>query len=347
MNFKKLIAIIAVLGIVIAGIFSYYIYNKAFVKNTTFTQKEIFVYLPSNSTYEQVKEILTPLVNDIEKFDFVAQKRNYANNVKSGKFLLKKGMTSFDIVRSLRKNVAVKLAFNNQETLEKLAERITTQVEPSKEELLDAFTNPKFLAANGFTEETVLAMFIPNTYEFYWNTTAEKIAEKMASEYTKFWNEARTVKATEKNLTPIQVSTLASIVHKETAKIDERPRVAGVYLNRLALNMPLQADPTVIYAMKKTSGNFDQVIKRVFSKDTQGTISPYNTYINQGLPPGPIAMPDISAIDAVLNAEKHDYIYFCASVERMGYHDFASTYAAHQVNAKKYAEWVNKLGINR
>lgn len=347
MNLKKLVAIIAVVGIIIAGIITFYVYNQAFTANTTFNQKEVFVYVPTNSTYEQAKEIISPFVKDIEKFDFVAQKRNYNSNVKAGKFLLKKDMTTFDIVRAMKSNVPVKLAFNNQETLEKLAERITTQVEPKKEELLAAFLNPDFLASNGFTEETVLAMFIPNTYEFYWNTSAEKIAEKMASEYKRFWNDERTAKALDKNLTPIQVAVLASIVHKETAKVDERPRVAGVYLNRLALNMPLQADPTVIYAMKKNSGDFDQIIKRVYSKDTQGTISPYNTYINQGLPPGPIAMPDISAIDAVLNAEKHDYIYFCASVERMGYHEFASNYTAHQVNARKYADWVNKLGINR
>ncbi|MFC4740644.1 endolytic transglycosylase MltG [Flavobacterium ponti] len=347
MNLKKLVAIIAVVGIIIAGIITFYVYNQAFTANTTFNQKEVFVYVPTNSTYEQAKEIISPFVKDIEKFDFVAQKRNYNSNVKAGKFLLKKDMTTFDIVRAMKSNVPVKLAFNNQETLEKLAERITTQVEPKKEELLAAFLNPDFLASNGFTEETVLAMFIPNTYEFYWNTSGEKIAEKMASEYKRFWNEERTAKALDKNLTPIQVAVLASIVHKETAKVDERPRVAGVYLNRLALNMPLQADPTVIYAMKKNSGDFDQIIKRVYSKDTQGTISPYNTYINQGLPPGPITMPDISAIDAVLNAEKHDYIYFCASVERMGYHEFASNYAAHQVNARKYADWVNKLGINR
>ena len=347
MNFKKLIAIIAVVGIVIAGIITFYVYNKAFTANTTFNQKEVFVYVPSNSTYEQVKEIVSPFVKDMDKFDFVAQKRNYASNVKEGKFLLKKDMTSFDIVRAMKSNVPVKLAFNNQETLGKLAQRLATQMEPDSTSLMKAFTNPEFMETNGFDEETILAMFIPNTYEFYWNTSADKIAEKMASEYKKFWNEERISKALDKNLTPIQVSVLASIVHKETAKIDERPRIAGVYLNRLEQNMPLQADPTVIFAMKKASGDFDQVIKRVYSKDTQGTISPYNTYINLGLPPGPIAMPDISAIDAVLNAEKHDYIYFCASVDRMGYHDFASNYAAHQVNARKYAEWVTKLGINR
>lgn len=347
MNFKKLIAILAVVGIVIAGIVSFYIYSNAFTANTTFNQKEVFVYVPSNSTYEEVKAIISPFLKDMDKFDFVAQKRNYASNVKAGKFLLKKDMTTFDVVQAMRNRVAVKLAFNNQETLEKLAQRLATQMESDSTSLIKAFTNPEFMQANGFNDDTILAMFIPNTYEFYWDASAKKIAEKMASEYKKFWNEERTAKALDKNLTPIQVSVLASIVHKETAKIDERPRVAGVYLNRLAQNMPLQADPTVIFAMKKNSNDFDQIIKRVYSKDTQGTISPYNTYINLGLPPGPIAMPDISAIDAVLNAEKHDYIYFCASVDKMGYHDFASNYAAHQVNARKYAEWVTKLGINR
>lgn len=347
MNFKKLIALVAVVGVIIAAIVSYYIYNKAFSPNTTFNQNEVIVYVPSDSNYEQVKEILAPFVKDIDKFDFVAQKRTYATNVKAGKFMLTKGMNAFDMVRAMRNNIPVKLAFNNQESLGKLAQRLATQVEPDNLTIMKAFTSPSFLEENNFTEETILAMFIPNTYEFYWNTSAEKIANKMANEYKKFWNTERVSKALEKNLTPIQVSVLASIVHKETAKVSERPTVAGVYLNRLELNMPLQADPTVIFAMKKNSGDFDQVIKRVYSKDTQGTISPYNTYINLGLPPGPIAMPDISAIDAVLNADKHNYIYFCASVDKMGYHSFASNYAAHQVNARKYAEWVNKLGINR
>lgn len=347
MNLKKLITIVAIAGVVIGGIVTFYIYNKAFTPNTAFNQNEVYVYVPTNSSYADLISIVGPFVKDMDNFDFVAQKRNYNTSVKAGKFLLKKDMTTFDIVRALKSNVPVKLAFNNQETLGKLAQRLAAQVEPDSLTLIQAFTNPKFMQENGFDKETILAMFIPNTYEFYWNTTADKIADKMASEYKRFWNEERTAKAMDKNLTPIQVSVLASIVHKETAKVDERPRIAGVYLNRLAQNMPLQADPTVIYAMKKNSGNFDQIIKRVYSKDTQGTISPYNTYINLGLPPGPIAMPDISAIDAVLNAEKHDYIYFCASVERMGYHEFASNYEAHQVNAKKYAEWVNKLGINR
>ncbi len=344
MNVKKLISIVAVAGIVIATIVGVYVYLKAFTPNTQFSQDEVFVYIPTDATYEQVTEIVAPLVKDFEKFDFVATSRNYSTNVKSGKFLFKKEMTSFDMVRSLRLNVPVNVAFNNQETLGKLVQRLSTQLEPDTLALNQAFTNQVFLQENGLTKETALTLFIPNTYEFYWNTSAKKIADKMAKEHKKFWTNERLEKAKALNMTPAQVYTLASIVHKETVKADERPRVAGAYLNRINQDMPLQADPTVIYAIKETSGDFDQVIKRVGGSNLF-VKSPYNTYINKGLPPGPIAMPDISAIDAVLNAEKHDYIYFCADPNRPGYHAFETTYEAHMVNARKYAEWVNKLGI--
>ena len=284
MNVKKLISIIAVAGIVVATAVGVYVYFKAFTPNTQFSQDEVYVYIPSNSTYEQVVEIVKPLVKDFEKFDFVATSRNYSTNVKAGKFLFKKDMTSFDMVRSLRLNVPVKVAFNNQETLGKLVQRLATQLEPDSLKLEVAFTNTPFMEENGLTEETVLALFIPNTYEFYWNTTADKIAQKLAKEYRIFWNNERIEKAKELGLTPIQVYTLASIVHKETAKVDERPTVAGVYLNRLQQDMPLQADPTIIFAIKKRSGDFDQEIKRVFFNDLRIN-SPYNTYVNKGLPP--------------------------------------------------------------
>jgi UPF0755 protein len=191
-----------------------------------------------------------------------------------------------------------------------------------------------------------MSFFIPNSYEFYWNTSADELAKKLTKEYQRFWNDDRTNKAKQLNLTPAQVYTLASIVHKETAKADERPKVAGVYLNRLNKNMPLQADPTVIYALKQKSNNWDLVVKRVMHNDLM-TSSPYNTYRNTGLPPGPIFMPDMSAIDAVLNAEKHDYIYFCASVERFGYHEFAKDYNEHLKVAAKYADWVAKQNYKR
>lgn len=346
MNIKKIVSIIAVSGALIATAVCVYVYVKAFTANTQFSQKEVFVYIPTNSTYEDVKGIIEPMVENFSKFDFVATSRNYDTSVKSGKFLLKKGMTSFDIVRSLRLDVPVQVAFNNQETLGKLVQRLSNQLEPDSLALEVTFTNTLFLEENGFTEETILALFIPNTYEFYWDTPAEKIASKLAKEYKKFWNQERLDKAKAKNLTPTEVSILASIVQKETAKVDERPAVAGVYLNRLQQGMPLQADPTVIYAIKKNSGDFNQEIKRVFYNDLRIN-SPYNTYIHPGLPPGPITMPDVSAIDAVLNADNHDYIYFCANPDKPGYHAFASNYAMHQENAKRYSAWVNKLGINR
>jgi UPF0755 protein len=202
------------------------------------------------------------------------------------------------------------------------------------------------LKENGFNEENVLVMFIPNTYDIYWNTSAVKFRDKMIKEYNKFWNKERTAKAAAQGLTPIQATILASIVHKESVKKDERPRIAGVYLNRLKLEMPLQADPTVIFAMKKKSNDFNQVIKRVFYNDLIMK-HPYNTYVNIGLPPGPIAMPDITALEAVLNPEKHNYIYFCASVDRFGYHEFAATLAEHNVNAKKYSDWIISQGVER
>jgi len=346
LKIKKIFTIVAVTGLFIAGGVTAYVYNEAFTPNTNFNQKEVFVYIPTNATYAMVQQELAPFVKDMSKFDFVANKRSYDANVKSGKFLLTQNMTSFDMIRAMRRNIPVKVAFNNQESLGKLAQRMASQLEPDSVALYVSFTNTPFLKENGFTEENILAMFIPNTYEFYWDVNSNKLADKMAKEYKKFWNHERLEKAAAKGLTPIEVSVLASIVHKETAKADERPIVAGVYLNRLKTGMPLQADPTIIFAIKKETGDFDQVIKRVYHNDLK-IKSPYNTYTNTGLPPGPIAMPDISAIDAVLNAEKHDYIYFCASPEKPGYHAFASNYVEHQVNARKYAAWVNKLGINR
>ena len=173
-----------------------------------------------------------------------------------------------------------------------------------------------------------------------------KFRDKMIKEYRNFWNSERVAKAKAQGLTPIEATILASIVHKESVKKDERPRIAGVYLNRLRLGMPLQADPTVIYAIKKRDNDFDQVIKRVFYNDLT-MVSPYNTYVNTGLPPGPIAMPDITALEAVLAPEKNDFIYFCASVERFGYHEFAATLKEHNVNAKKYSDWINSQGVKR
>lgn len=342
MNKSKIFKILAAL----AFIAILFVYIKFFTANTNFDKEEVFVEVPTDSKYEDVQKILSPYVKNMSDFELIANLRSYPKNVKAGRFLLKKGMSAFQLVATMRRNVPVKLAFNNQERLENLCERISTQIEPDTTKLLSTFRDTAFLEKNGFTKENVFAMFLPNTYEFYWNISAEKFRDKMLEEYNRFWTKERIAKATELNLTPVQVITLASIVHKETVKKSERPTVAGVYLNRLKDGMKLQADPTVIYAMKLRDNDFEQIIKRVLYNDLF-IASPYNTYQNSGLPPGPIAMPDIDAIDAVLTPENHNYLYFCASVEKFGYHEFAATMEQHNVNAKKYADWLNAQGTKR
>jgi len=342
LNKNKIIKVLAIVFIVFVAI----IYIKFFTSDTNFDKDELYVEIPTGSNYQDVERIISPFVKNMSDFEFIAKRRSYPENIKAGRFLLKKGMSAFQLVGAMRRNVPVKLAFNNQERLENLCERLSSQMEPDTTKLLAAFRDSIFLKKNGFTKETVFAMFLPNTYEVYWNISAEKFRGKMLDEYNRFWTKERMDKATALNLTPVQVITIASIVHKESVKKSERPTIAGVYLNRYNQGMPLQADPTVIYALKLRDNDFNQVIKRVLYNDLFIN-SPYNTYKNIGLPPGPIAMPDVDAIDAVLNAEKHDYLYFCASVEKFGYHVFASTYEQHQVNAKKYADWLNQQGTNR
>lgn len=339
---KSILGIGAVLFLLAAG----FVYIKFFSNNTNISKSEMYVTIPTGSNYEDVKKIMTPYVNSMSGFELMASLRKYDANVKAGRFLIKKGMGNFALVASLRRNVPVKLAFNNQERLENLCVRISSQIEPDTTKLMSTFKDSIFLKENGFTKDNVIAMFIPNSYEFYWNVSAEKFRDKMLEEYKRFWTKERLVKAEKLGMTPVEVITLASIVHKETVKKDERPIVAKVYLNRLEQGMLLQADPTVIYALKSRDNNFDQVIKRVLFGDLKIN-SPYNTYINLGLPPGPIAMPDVDAIDAVLNPDDNDYIYFCASVEKFGYHEFASTYVQHNENRAKYVEWLNSKGTNR
>lgn len=346
MNIKKIISLTAVAVISLLIIYGFVLINKIFSANTKFEEKELYVYVPTGANYTDVKKILEPYIKNFENFELVASKRSYPENVKSGRFLLKKDMNNMDLVRAMRSNVPVKLAFNNQERLENFVGRVGSEIEADSLSLMKAIKDPTFLKDNGFNEDNVFAMFIPNTYEVYWNTSAEKFRDKMIKEYHNFWTAERIEKAKKQGLTPVEATILASIVHKESVKKDERPRIAGVYLNRLRLEMPLQADPTVIYALKLRANDFTQVIKRVFYNDLIMK-SPYNTYVNIGLPPGPIAMPDITALEAVLDPEKNDYIYFCASVERFGYHEFAATLPEHNINAKKYSDWIASKGVTR
>lgn len=347
MKLKRVLLIIVGLGMVLAGVIVFVGYGIFFKPNTKFNDQVTYVYIPTDANFEKVKEVLGPFLENISKFESAANKKGYSSNIKSGKYELKKGMNNNEIINSLRsQNIPVNLAFNNQETLADLAGRVALQIEADSLDLLTAFRDTAFLNSNDFNEDTALSMYVPNSYEVFWNTSAEGFRERMLKEHHRFWGQKRLEKAKNMGFSPAEVVTLASIVHKETAKVDERPRVAGVYLNRLRTGMLLQADPTVIYAIKKHTGNFDTIIKRVLYRDLE-LDSPYNTYRKPGLPPGPIAMADISAIDAVLNPESHDYFYFVANVEDFGYHKFAKTLAQHNRNKVQYIQWINSQKIKR
>ena len=209
--------------------------------------------------------------------------------------------------------------------------------------ILNAFKDSLFLQNQNLTQVSVLGILIPNTYEVFWNIDKGQLRERMLKEYHQFWSNDRVQKAEKLNLSPEEVMTLASIVQKETSKLIERPIVAGLYMNRFIREIPLQSDPTIMYILKQENKEFR---KRVLLKDLQ-IKSPYNTYLNKGLPPTVIAMPDISSIDAVLNHEKHNYIYMCASTEKPGFHEFTNSLKQHNKNAKKYQRWLDKQGVKK
>ena len=347
MYLKKLLWIVALLGLLVCGFIAYQIYNAIFSPNTQFNNNEAFVYIASDDTFTDVKTSLEPLLKDLSTFEAVAKRKGYITNIKAGKYALKKGMNNNEIINTLRSaNIPVQVSFNNQESLESLAGRISEQLEADSISLLHAFNDADFLRETNFDEDSKLGMYLPNTYEFFWNTKAEGFRDRMLKEYRAFWNEERLEKAKEQNLTPEQVIALAAVVQKETAKVDERRRVAGVYLNRIRKGILLQADPTVIFAIKKETGNYDTIIKRVLYRDLEMD-SPYNTYKYAGVPPGPMTMPDISSIEAVLNPEKHEYLYFVADVSNFGYHMFAKTLAQHNRNKVQYTQWLNEQKVLR
>ena len=320
------------------------IFSKIYVANVI---ENTAVYIPTNATFDEVSNIIDPFLNNSNSFNWVAKQKNYPNVIKAGKYFIKKGMNNNDLVNLLRsgKQSPITLTFNNQDTLEKLAGRIAEQIEADSSAILMTILDTDFLEKNNFNKHDILGLFIPNSYEVYWNTSALQFRDRMLKEYANFWNSSRQEKAKALNLGKKEVITLASIVQKETAKVSERSTVAGLYLNRLSDRWALQADPTIIFALKQKYGQ-DYEVKRVLNKDLD-IDSPYNTYKNTGLPPSLIAMPDISSIDAVLSPKNHEYYYMCASVTDIGSHEFAKTLAQHNVNATKYQQWVSKQGINR
>jgi len=342
MNDKKtkryIVAVIAFTVLMIS--LSFYFYQGFFSPNALIDKDEpAYVRIPRNATFRQVTDSLLQngILNDIITFSFVAKVSGYQDDIKPGLYKVEPKMNNHALVKLLAsgRQSPVRLTFNNIRTKEELAEKITRNLEMAPEEFHTLLTDTSYISKFDFEPETVMSMFIPNTYEVYWNVTPESLFDRMHKEYDKFWNEDRLQRLASLNLDRKEVSTLASIVQAETQKADERPRVAGVYLNRLGTGMPLQADPTLVYAHQ------DFGLKRVLNVHKE-IDSPYNTYKYAGLPPGPINLPDISAIDAVLAYEDHKYIYFCAKDDFSGYHAFAVNYDEHLRNARRYQQALNR-----
>ena len=347
MYIKKILIAILIIGLIVAAFFANFVYKAMLKPNTAFNNEEAYVYIPTNASYEDVRNQLQPLLDDIDSFDDLAEQKKYNTNIKAGRYAIKKGMTNNDIINSIRsKNLPIKVSFNNQSSLEKLAGRIARDIEADSLSILNAMQDTAFLSKNKFNEATALGMYLPNSYEFFWNTSAESFRDRMLKEYKRFWNDDRIKKSETIGLSPNQVIALASIVYEESKEATEQPTIAGVYMNRLRIGMPLQADPTLKFAAYKLPEYENTVIKRVLNihKEIE---SPYNTYKNRGLPPGLIAMPDISAIDAVLNYENHKYLYFAADAKRFGFHKFAKNLGQHNVNAREYQSYLSSQGINR
>ena len=336
--------VVAIL-MVFAIAFGYWLYHTVMVPNVaTPDGKEAVVYIPTGSSYDDVMAILSEaniLVNQ-KSFNWVAKKKEYPASIRPGRYVIGNGISNNRLVNMLRGGLQspVNVTFNNLRDVDQLAGRIAKQLEVDSASLASLLHNEEYIGQLGFNSRTIPALFLPDTYEFYWNTDAEGFVFRMLQEYNKFWNDERRQQASAKGLTPIQVSILASIVNKETNMSDEMPRVAGVYLNRLKNNWLLQADPTLIFAWN------DYSIRRVLEYHKQ-IESPYNTYKYPGLPPGPICIPSIAAVKAVLNAEDHHYFYFCAKEDFSGYHNFAKTLTEHNRNAVRYQQALNQRGIKK
>ncbi len=274
-------------------------------------------------------------------FEWTAEKAGYTKKVNPGRYQLKTGMNNFQLVRllALGRQTPVKLTFNKFRTIETFVSAVSRKLEADSTELLHFLTDDVYLRPYGLTSRNALSLFIPNTYEFYWNTSAGKFIEKMEEAHKKFWTAERREAAKRQGLSVTEVMTLASIVEEESERKKERPVIAGVYLNRLRLPMLLQADPTLRFAWQ------DFTIKRITGKHI-AISSDFNTYKRIGLPPGPICIPSISSIEAVLHPSQHRYLYFCASDQLDGTHNFAESYSMHQQNARKYQAELDRRGIN-
>ena len=302
----------------------------------------VYVYIDNSKDFDNLCRQLkdSAACVRIGSFRQLAERAQYPENMRTGRYAVTPGMTNLELLKDLRRGqqVPVNITFNNIRFIDDLAERLDDQLMLSKDDLLKLLKDSAYCASLGFNKETIRAMFIPNTYEVYWNISAERLIQRMKKEYDAFWTDSRLAKAQSIGLSPVEVGILASVVEEETADPDEYPIVAGLYINRLHRRIPLQADPTVKYAV----GDFS--LQRILYEHLE-IKSPYNTYKNLGLPPGPLRVPTIKAMNAVLNYTSHNYLYMCAKEDFSGRHNFAVTLAEHNRNANRYRAELNKRNI--
>ena len=347
LRYGMLLSFLVCLGV--GGFYAYPIYqlwkNKEANNMAIGANEEASLFIPTGSEAQDVAEILknNGTIKDRDAFLNIANAKNYGGkNIVPGFYRLKGSFTNDELINHLRAGngrLEVSVTFNNLKTLDEFAEKASKNIELSKETILKHITDSETMAKYGMKKETMITMFIPNTYKMNWAISLEDFMKRMSSEYKRFWNADRKALAKKINLKQSEVATLASIVMAEQGKKpDEWPRLAGAYVNRIKKGMKLQADPTVKFAVG------DWSIKRVLYKHLE-VDSPYNTYKYKGLPPGPILMASSKAMDAVLHYENHKYIYFCAEPGYDGYHAFATNLSEHNRNAKKFHNWLNKEKI--
>ena len=339
---KKYKLIIAGLALVLVVFFAFN--SILFISNVKLNKDKVYIDIPNNIDLDSLSIILKPYIKSTTTFKLAARIKRFKKPHR-GRYEIKNLMNNNDLINLLRisQKIEVKVTFNNKNSIPALAGAVSHFIEPDSLSLLQAMSDRQFIKDKGFTPDNILLMYIPDTYRLYYNTSPEQFREKMWQAYQKFWTSERRQKAQKIGLTPVKVGILASIIQKESTKRAELPRIAGVYLNRLNKGMLLQADPTVVYAYQQQYGK-DLVIKRVLNKH-KAVDSPYNTYKYAGLPPGPICMPDIQSINAVLNPEKHQFYYFVADFSKPGYHIFSKTLREHNKYAGQYHRSLNRRGI--
>ncbi len=341
--YKRIIFWIVLFLIITVCTLGYLFYQAVYKVNVwTPEGKDMSIYIPTSSNFADVQRILYEKGLIIHRNNFVwwAETKNYPDLIKPGRYIIRNGMNNDQLIGLLRSGnqVPVKVTFNNIRDVYQLAGKVGKQIEADSVTLVNKMRDQATLQSMDLNDSTSSVIYIPDTYELYWNTTADGFVSRMYEEYQRYWNSERKAKATEMGMTIPEIVTIASIVQKETNKNDEKQLIAGVYINRLEKGWRLQADPTLIYAI----GDF--TIKRVLTVHLDYD-SPYNTYKYGGLPPGPICIPSKSSIDAVLDYKNEGYLYFCAKDDLSGYHAFAKTNRQHNRNAKKYQAALDKMRI--